>query len=134
MVGFTSEHLTKNLEVIRGALDYKPEDNPDDIIQKLELLSGVLGLASETKAHAESNYNQAFFVKSKSPELKGAYAAERNKAIDSECRIEFLVFKISKDYRDALESQMDYYRSRLSFAAKEYYHEHKSSPTIRRNN
>lgn len=126
MVYKTVEQIIKDLQFIRTSLDYEPADTPDDVINKCEKLSGSLGLASELCAQSKSLYNMKIRQVINEGSVKVSFSNERTKYFDAEANIEHTVMDMSKKYFEAVTSQLDYYRSRISLLGKEMDYSKKS--------
>jgi len=118
-----NEAIITNITRIREVLDHNPADTPVAVIEKCELISSVLGLSSECKVWAETNYNKRFHQVIVGKEITVTFAAERTKCVNDAAEIEFRLMELTESYFKNLMAQLDYYRSRLSFLGKEYeYH------------
>ena len=124
------QQVIVNLSSIREALDYTPADPAEDIINKSEKLSSILGTISETHAWAEWLYNNKVRQIINEGTVKVSYAAERTKCFDAVAEIEFRSYEISKNYLKSVYSQIDLYRSRLSLISKEYEYTTRKSKSV----
>lgn len=127
MVYKTTTQIIEDLKFIREHLDYEPADTPDDVVTKCEKLSGCLGLAAEITAQSKSKYNLKVQQVIREGTIKVAFSNERTKCFDAEANIEHTLMDMSKRYYEAVLSQLDYYRSRLSLLGKEMDYSKKSA-------
>lgn len=124
------QQVIVNLKAVREVLDYSPADTIDDITNKSEKLSGILGTISETASWADWLYNSKVRKIINEGTVKVSYAAERTKCFDAAADIEFRSHQIAKNYLKSVYSQLDLYRSRLSLLSKEYEYNTKKSKSV----
>ncbi len=112
--------LDQDLTFIRQCLDRKiDEKNPTAVSNRLNELSSLLGLSSETVTNALQEYRSAKGQVIRECKGNDLPASIMKEYIDSECVVNEAKWKLAERYNSGIVHMIDAYRSILSYHKSE---------------